>query len=546
MGTPQDAKTRVVITNLALAALLTLLLIQAYLSTNWRMEHDTPLFHYAAFLMDHHGRFPYRDIFETSMPGAFAFHYLIVKLFGYGDHAFRAVDLVLLVFLFVVTFLFMRRFGRVTGLAAPITFGLIYLSKGQTLSLQRDYLGIIPLACALLLIPSGKDKPVTLLRFASAGFCFGIAAMFKPHLVIGMPIVLAALLAFRRTREPGSWPDFFRCIAALGAGFMLPIIGGMLWLWRNDALLEFLKMTFNYLPLHVMLTGAQENLAWAAWAFYLVEQTLQFGGYAPMVLCSVFASYYVATHKNLSREYLSFGTVFLLAFLYLLYPTLAGKFWDYHYLPTAYFLSLACSLCLIVPRTVPEEGEADGDSARSRLSLSKIVRSLTACLPAVIFIVGITIQLNLPKYYTSVFAEVRNGSPPRPPKAGRVDEIAGWLAHKLGPSDVVQPLDWTDGVIHAMLLAQSGLATEFMYDYHFYHHQSSPTVQHLRQTFLEQLRESRPRFIIETKTNKPWIPGGDPALTFPELQHFIQENYGVATRTESYVIYERRPDVIAP
>jgi hypothetical protein len=72
------------------------------------MEHDTPLLHYVAFLMDQHGRFPYRDVFET-MPGAFAMHFVIAKLFGYGDVAFRTVDLVLLGLLCAATYLFMRR-----------------------------------------------------------------------------------------------------------------------------------------------------------------------------------------------------------------------------------------------------------------------------------------------------------------------------------------------------------------------------------------------------------------------------------------------------
>ncbi|MCD4654578.1 hypothetical protein K8T06_11695, partial [bacterium] len=72
-----------------LTLLTLLLLLKAFTTLNWRMEHDTPLLHYTAFLMDKYELVPYRDIFETSMPGTFAFHYSIGKLFGYGDTSFR-------------------------------------------------------------------------------------------------------------------------------------------------------------------------------------------------------------------------------------------------------------------------------------------------------------------------------------------------------------------------------------------------------------------------------------------------------------------------
>ncbi|MGH8545417.1 MAG: hypothetical protein ACREX3_17680, partial [Gammaproteobacteria bacterium] len=118
---------------------LTLLfLIELLMSLNWRMAHDTPLLHYVAFLLDRHHYVLYRDVFETSMPGTFLFHLSIGKLFGYGDQAFRWVDLVWLGSLLAVTWNIMKQLGRRVAWASIVLFGLSYLAYGTHMSLQRD------------------------------------------------------------------------------------------------------------------------------------------------------------------------------------------------------------------------------------------------------------------------------------------------------------------------------------------------------------------------------------------------------------------------
>ena len=93
---PSPDKILFAIGTTTLIAAATLLLLVAFGSLGWRIEHDTPHFHYVAFLMDKYDRVPYRDIFDLQMPGTYAFHYAIGKLFGYGDLGFRIVDLGLL------------------------------------------------------------------------------------------------------------------------------------------------------------------------------------------------------------------------------------------------------------------------------------------------------------------------------------------------------------------------------------------------------------------------------------------------------------------
>lgn len=514
------------LTRLVLGLLAALLCAQAALSLRWRMEHDTPLFHYVAFLMDERGRFPYRDIFETSMPGTFAFHYLVVKLFGYGDTAFRLVDLALLALLLGATCAFMRRFGRAPAAASAVTFGLVYLSKGQTMSLQKDYLGVVPVACALACLPRRFEERAALWRFAAAGALFGLSALIKPHLILGLPVVFGALLAFRREGREKSLRDFFRCAAACGLALLAPPLLAALWLYANSALGGFARVFFDYLPLHVALTGAQEHLTGLERAFYLFEQTLQFGGYGPLLLCALFALYHFAAQPGRPREAVASGAALALcALAYLVYPTLGGKFWDYHFMPTAYFLSLAAGLCFFAPPAA-RRGE--------EVSAPRVV------LPVVVFVAAVCLQLNLPRYSASTWKALGPGRAAPGPKGGRVDELAAALRERVGPADTVQPLDWANGAVHAMLLARAGLATEFMYDYHFYHHTSSPIVQGLRREFLEQLRRSAPRFIVEVKADKPWFPAPGSPGSFPELYRHIEAEYALAAAGNGYVIYERK------
>jgi 4-amino-4-deoxy-L-arabinose transferase-like glycosyltransferase len=518
-------KTRLAFQYTLLALFAALLLLKAYSTLDWRMEHDTPILHYAAFLMDKHGLVPYRDIFETSMPGTFAFHYLIGKLFGYGDVPFRYVDLTLLSILLVATYVFMRRFGRLVASWAAILFGLVYLSAGQTMSLQKDYVGIIPIALALLCIPAKTDGPVRLARFALVGLLFGLSVLIKPQLGIALPIVFGTLLVFRWHSQRKSTRDFLKCAAVTGAALLVPVGITLVWLAANAALVPFINIMFNYLPLYNSMTGSHETISELAFVVYLIEKTFTFGGLGVLLLSSLFAYYHVVTHAGEDRATtISLTGLCLCTLAYAVYPTLAGKFWPYHYVPLAFFCSISVGLLLYAGPQPPT---------------SRWMRRMKETLLLLALVIVVAVQLSLPQYVDSLASDLRSGSEAHAPKGGRVDEIAGWLQGRLQPGDSVQPLDWTGGSIHGMLLAEAQLATPFMADYVFYHHVSSACVQGLRQTFMSQLRTASPRFIIEVLTNKPWVSGIDTTREFPELRQFLDDDYAVAYEGDGYLIHER-------
>jgi hypothetical protein len=219
--------------------------------------------------------------------------------------------------------------------------------------------------------------------------------------------------------------------------------------------------------------------------------------------------------------------LFLCALAYAIYPTLAGKFWQYHYMPFAYFCAISAGLCFFTCTQPP---------------VSRFVYNIKKILPWLIIVITISVQLPLYQYVRSLVSDLRKGPTAHKPMDGRVDEIAGWLRGRLHTGDTVQPLDWTGGSVHAMLLAETKLATQFMFDYQFYHHVSLPYVQELRQSFISQLHKASPRFIIDVQTDKPWVSGIDSTREFPKLREFLDDYYTVAYKGNGYLIYERIND----
>lgn len=486
-------------------------------SLKWRLEHDAALLHYAAFLMDHERRVPYSDIFETSMPGTFAVHYAIGHFFGFDDAPFRRVDLAVLAILLTLTWAFMRRFGELPALAAGALFALLYLSLGQEHSLQRDYLGIVPIAAALALQPIAPAR-VAPWKFAATGLLLGLSSLFKPHLAIGLPVLFWALVRGPRRVRSAMLGQAAWC----AAGFLVPWIVAVLWLWRHRALGAFVDMVVHYLPLHNALNADFAILPRSEYLQYMVEGVLEFGGYRSMLIpAAAGLAYGWWLHGRRSTVGSSVALLLGLLAVYVWYPAIGGKFWNYHYLPTLYMVSLASALCVM--------------SAESAKALAARTAAIASLLIAIALGAG-SVGGFTRGVLTGLHADYRAPSP----KFGRVDAVGAWLSQHAGPGDRAQPLDWNGGMLHAMLVARMPIATSFTYDYHFYHHVSSPMIQRLRCRFMRELRASSPRFILQVTARKPFVSGVDTTVQFPSLTSFLRD-YQVVLRGDGYSIFERRP-----
>ncbi len=491
-----------IITTLAIAIAGGAGLVTALASLAWRYQHDSPLMLYAGFLLSV-GRVPYRDFFDMNMPGTYFVMMGIGRIFGWSDYGFRIADLVLLGTISGSTFYWMRQFGALPAFAAAIAFPVWYINEGPGLSMQREYIALVPfslsVACA---IGQGPFSPGR--RRMLAGCLAGMAFLIKPQfMVLCLPV-----LAFTIQSDAESLP-LRRRIVTIVAGIALPVsamLGYLLW---AGGLRPFADMAVNYWPLYSHMTGTHETITGVRRDLYIVRSTLRdvTSFYAPMAVLGLI----VLERDRTQRRYILIGSLLLVSAA--TYPALSGQFWAYHWVPFHYVALCLASLAFQLPQSRDW--------------------SVAAIAPPVCLIVLLA-SLSLESRDA-----MRSGKWHTAPENGVADEVGNFLMSQMKPTDTVQPLDWTGGAVHGMLMARAPLATRFMYDFHFYHHVSSPYIRRLRREFIVELREKPPRFVIQVLENRSWPTGPDTTTEFPELQGFLKQHYTTVQQGTTYNILEK-------
>jgi hypothetical protein len=422
----------------------------------------------------------------------------------------------------VVTGLTLRRLGGIVALTGAIGFGLLYLHHGPGMGFQRDAVGILPAAAALLVASRGGRALFR--RAAVVGGLFGLSAAIKPHLAIGLPVVFLYLLAEWRgagdrgheARAAGDGArrvPWFRAGLLAAVGFLLVAGLPILWVAARGGLGAFGEMFTRYLPLYLQMNGEHEVLAGLERWTYLFTETLR--GVYLWVVPALFGLYVALCNARLdaARTRLIVALGFL-ALVYAVYPALAGQFWGYHWMPFRYFALLCFTLCLLPLTGGVERG------CRFLVAVYFVFLAMAA------------------RPHDVVVSQVR-GLPWRNARLECVDGIAGYLEEAgLGPEDRVQPLEWTHGAVHALLEARAVLATRYLFTYHFHHHESHPVIREMRRRFLDELEESRPRFLVDVE-GAPRPSGPDAGGPFPELEELIQGSYQIAREGRGFRVYER-------
>jgi len=504
------------ITVVVLVVLGGLLLVEAGFSLEWRMVHDAPLLMYMAFGMDHFGYIPYVDFFDMNAPGAHYFHVLIGRILGYDDLAFRLADLAWLALLLSLTWFTMRRFGRRVAYCGAILFGLIYLAAGPDMSLQREYIVLVPIAGAVFAATLLERFP-SAARWLLVGALFGVAATIKPASVVGFPVVVGfGMLEARAPAGDARLRGSTRRVFVFSMlGLLLLLAGTALHLARIGALTDFVEMIRGYWPLYTGLSRTHVVIDESDRAAYLVREWIALGGRGLWLLPAAAGSLVTLFRSTLSHpEKRRVLLLVALTVCYSIYPVIGGKFWTYHWFPFSYFVVLLAALALVKP----------GGWRHLRW------------VPVSALVLAAVVGIRPPAELRAQLA----GEEWLSPRVRRADRIAGYLEENMRPGDTVQPLDWTGGAVHGMLMAEAPLATPFVYDFHFYHHVSTDCVQGLRSRLLNGLEASPPRFVIRVETMRPWVSGEDTEQRFRALDRFIAANYEEAQAGFGYRIYEHR------
>ena len=489
------------------AFLALLLFLLGSISLNWRYVHDSPLMIYAGWLITQ-GSIPYLDFFDMNMPGTYFVSCLMGALFGWKDLGFRIFDLLLLVNISASTFLWMRNFGKLPALTASVSFPLWYLIQGPEMSLQREYIALLPFSW-LLLVATSKNSRYHKARFFLAGMFTAATMLIKPHfLILCLPVLIVLI-----REKVDNYNAVYRS-AILLSGLSLPFVATLIYLYKFGALKPFVDIVFNYLPLYAQMTGKHEAISGLQRHIYLLSSMAK--GMINLWLVLGISGLVTINRDHIPKYYLYLLGVLLT--MATIYPVFSGQFWKYHWIPF-YYVAL-CSGAL----------SAGADFyAKSRW------KSIVAYLA----ILALTFLLSF-SAMNLIFRAWANDYKFSPPKAGVPDEISEFLTANLKQGDTVQPLDWTGGAVHGMLQAKAPLATRFMYDFHFYHHLSSPYIMSLRHEFVNSLSEKKPRFIVEILKNKPWPNGADASREFSELRSFLHQNYIIAHSTINYRIFSRK------
>jgi len=488
-------------------------------SLGWPLVHDAPLMHYVAWLVGE-GAVPYRDVFDMNMPGVYLVHAALLAVGGGGDVAWRAFDLVCLGAAAALLYALVRPLGdRWTAASAGLLFACYHLAGGAWRAGQRDFL-----ACPLLLAgawgvarfrAAGGAWPLI-----AAGLALGAAAMLKPHAVL-YGVACAAVVAVVAWRGAGaravgagaSGPGarstasvplaMLGPLAALAAGAAVPVAGVLGWLAARGGLGAFADVLGGYvLPLYGQVARVpawtlmtSPPLGWAALTFAATALALGLIAATPAPL--------EARHALLALGAL-YGAVHFGA---------QGKGWAYHLYPAG------CFLCGLV-------GAALGGWRRAPALWGRV--AAPALFAAMVALLGL------------------EGARPAdaawiPLKIDRVRHVERELAALAAPPARVQVLDVTEGGIHALLRLGLRPPTRFIYDFHFYHHESDPRIQALRAELVRGLAGGRPAAVVVFRDE--WRRTGYERLgRFPELVALLARDFELRVDdvARGYRIYAQR------
>lgn len=495
---------------IVVAALAAVLCLYAYLSLQWPMMREGHFLHYMAYLVNEHGFAPYRDVLETSWFGTVLFHSAIGQLFGYTSSGFRQADLLYLAALLLVTWRILNRFDHWLAWVGTLSTGLMYLHYGPANSLQRDYVLVLPITLSLLISLQSPWRSNT--RALLIGACFGAVVSIKPHAIIGLPVVLGLL--YSQSKEGRS---AWQIIGCCGIGGTAVFAAGLLWLWWRGGLAAFIDMTLHYLPLYQSFNGAhqittpterwQSTVFWWRYFLWIWPYSVAIG-----LLHAWFNSDNPSTQRPLILAIAG------LAVCFNLYPLIAGKFWDYHWIPYSFFSVLGTSLLL-----APLRRQGWGNQ-------------LLSCALLCYFIYALGSQY---APWIGYRDQIR-----RWPDIG-VDqkfdgEVAQFIRQNLPPGEKIQIIEQGGPATLYLLQAEAVLATPYLGSFMFLHHTEQPYVQHAQQDFLQRLATKPPAlFLVMTDFTRPSGPGT--ITEIPGLKPFLQQHYAVIWQHQAFAFWQRKP-----
>ena len=215
-------------------------------SWRWPLVGDASLIHYIAFLIEH-GKAPYRDVHEMSMPGSFLIEMAVMKVFGGGAVAWRVFDFTLLAAAAGAFRVLTRRAGWFAAVFAGALFALVHGRDGLVQGGQRDLtMGVLLVvgAAALSFAVRRREWPWML----GFGVVAGIALTIKPT-ALPLSVAQFAIAIYALRKDEGR----ARRILWAVAGALLGPLSALVFLVREDAVAAFWASLFGMVPYYAGL-----------------------------------------------------------------------------------------------------------------------------------------------------------------------------------------------------------------------------------------------------------------------------------------------------
>lgn len=446
---------------------------------------DLPLMHFVAWRVSE-GDAPYVDVWDMNGPVAYMAHQLMMAI-PLPTGATVAILMTVMTGACAAAVATIAGRGRRTwlGFAAGVAMLAWVAARGNEYLMQRDMMiaACAVGALALLSAPGARGW-----RWAAAGALIGVAVGVKPT---AAPFALIAL-AGAVWIDLGEGRRFGRTLwlaaggAAGGAVWIAWLVatGGLVGFWYVMTSYNSAYMAIARRPLDVLLREPTVSIAIAA------------------VLGCVVATTSRLRAGRADRETLTFlamagGFAASAALMFVL----QGKGWLYQTAPTA-ILSVAA-----------------GGAALASLSDEILRRRLTRWAIAG----GVAISC------VAAIGGVREQVSPEFARrqADRVDIAAQMTAslEMLPPGMKVQPLDTTDGALHAMTLAKRAPASPVIYDFWLFLG-AEDAIANSRAAVLDAMRSDDPPAILMTNQGWPVESTGFARMReFKEFQSMLDGRY---------------------
>lgn len=506
-----------------IAGMYLLFLVQAVASLRWQVVFDTSVIHTVAFYVDRIGLAPYRDIFEASMPMSYLVHIAAGRMLGYSDLALRVVDVASLLALMAVTWRILRPLGQLPALAAPVLFALLYQSLGPLQAFQRDYQPLLPLALSIWLAGRlGRPDAAAAgqwrvrLSFLLIGLLAGFAPASKPTMgIFLLPVLVYAAAEYAAARGRLSLRELVRVSFWFGLGAAITIAVPLLWVWSRSGLPAFVEIVREYWTLYGQFDGEFRIRTPLNSFFYRMYHLMRVDEKQSLVAGMALGGFLALSSTRLPAAARRLVWLWLgLLAASIIHLAAAGRFGHHNWLPFNYAASALISCVLMAI------------SDRQATGVSRVFA---------LFVFGFVV-LSAVRPTQQVLARAGIGETYL--DDGTAGLTTDFLQRNLRPGDSVQQLfDLGGGVWHALRQTGAPLASRHLYGLELTFGLDDPLTQRYRREFIDDLNESRPRFIIEV--NDTGLPVAE-IYAFPELGAILDEEYAPALQEGKLTIYERR------